>query len=118
MAAHAATPATKRAQTTESLILFPGFSAWPGLGLLGALPDQFAASARRAGGNAVLQLIAGNAEGPSLGGAIPVGIGAGLDVESERLVLFVHGVLAEMRDASRDDGLILFRGSFGAIVRA
>src|SRR5207302_11302103 len=101
----------------EGLSLVRGGSAWPGLGVLSALPDRFAASARRAGGNAVLQLIAGNAGGPSLGGAIPVGIGAGLDVESESLVLLVHGVLAEMRDAARDDGLILFRGSFGAVVR-
>src|SRR2546426_2967862 len=83
--------------------------AWDGL--LGVLPDQFDASTRRAGGSAVLQLIAGNREGPFLGGAIPVGIGAGLDVESESLVLLVHGVLAKMRDAARDDGLILVRGS-------
>src|SRR2546427_1796450 len=57
----------------------------PGTGLLGVLPGQFDASTRRAGGSAVLQLIAGNREGPFLGGAIPVGIGAGLDVESESL---------------------------------
>src|SRR5205809_7613144 len=87
-------------------------------GLLDALPDQFDASTCRSGGNAVLQLIAGDGEGPFLGGAVPGGIGAGLDVERESLVLLVHGVLAEMRDAARDDGLIFFRASLGAVVRS
>src|SRR6266852_4662480 len=87
-------------------------------GLLDALPDQFDASTRRSGGNAILQLVAGDGEGPFLGGAVPVGIGAGLDVERESLVLLVHGVLAEMRDAARDDGLIFFRRSLGAVVRS
>src|SRR6266571_280115 len=85
-------------------------------GLLDALPDQFDASTCRSGGNAVLQLIAGDREGSFLGGAIPVGIGAGLYVKRENLVLLVHGVLAEMRDGASDDGLIFFCGALGAIV--
>lgn len=87
----------------------------PWTGLLDALPDHFDAPTPRGGGNAVLQLIAGDGEGPFLGGAIPVGIGAGLVVESESLVLLVHGVLAEMREAARNDRLIFFRGSLGTV---
>src|SRR5437867_11232462 len=89
----------------------------PDTGLLDAFPDQVGASTTRRGSSAVSQLVAGDGEGPLLRGAVPVGIGAGLDVERECLVLFVHGVLAEMAEAAGDNGLILFRGPLGAIVR-
>src|SRR5439155_13159198 len=59
----------------------------PDTGLLDAFPDQVGASTTRRGSSAVSQLVAGDGEGPLLRGAVPIGIGAGLDVERECLVL-------------------------------
>src|SRR5437867_354265 len=84
-------------------------------GLLDALPDQIGASTARSSGIGVLQLVAGDREGPLLGCPVPVRIGAGLDVEREGLVLLVHRIPADVADHAADDRLILVRGSFLAI---
>lgn len=62
--------------------------------LIGPSPDQFDASPGRTGCITVLEFVARDAEGALLQAAVPVGIGARLDLEAD--VLVVHRVPAEM----------------------
>src|SRR5260221_13020234 len=85
------------------------------LGLLDALPHQFGGSADGCGGNGVFELVSGNYERTFLRSAVPIGVGAGFDVEDDGLVL--HFVFAEVGDAARDDGLVFLRAALVAVVR-
>src|SRR5262245_6297383 len=86
------------------------------MGLLDALQDDFGGPAAGCGRDDIFQFVARQRERSLLIDAGPVRKGARLDLERDRLVGFIDGVLSKMADRPLNDGLVLLGCALHAII--